>query len=61
LYDIVDDFQFYSSLAGTESQIYLMGFAEKRRVAIAFAYLCSPHDRKTTFIDNHNCEIRSGH
>ena len=34
--------------------IHLMRFAEavQRRVAIALAYLCSPHDRKTIFIDN---------
>lgn len=32
-----------------------MRFAEEgvqRRVALAFAHLCSPNDRKTIFIDN---------
>jgi len=35
--------------------IHLIRLAEEavqRRVAIALAYLCSPHDRKTIFIDN---------
>ncbi|XP_027351055.1 ARM REPEAT PROTEIN INTERACTING WITH ABF2-like [Abrus precatorius] len=40
--------------------IYLMRFAEKgvkTRVAIALAHLCSPHDRKTIFIDNNGLEL----
>ncbi|KAL2660009.1 hypothetical protein AAZX31_03G136100 [Glycine max] len=39
--------------------IHLMRFAEavQRRVAIALAYLCSPHDRKTIFINNNGLKL----
>ncbi|TKY62448.1 ARM repeat protein interacting with ABF2 [Spatholobus suberectus] len=40
--------------------IYLMRFAEEgvqRRVAIALAHLCSPHDRKTIFVDNNGLKL----
>ncbi|RDX57989.1 Arm repeat protein with ABF2, partial [Mucuna pruriens] len=43
--------------------IYLMCFAEEgvqRHVAIALAYLCSPHDHKTIFIDNNGLELLMG-
>ncbi|KAK7285352.1 hypothetical protein RJT34_20121 [Clitoria ternatea] len=39
---------------------YLMRFENKvvrKRVAIALAHLCSPHDRKTIFIDNIGLEL----
>ncbi|KAH1077999.1 hypothetical protein GLYMA_19G156400v4 [Glycine max] len=40
--------------------IHLIRLAEEavqRRVAIALAYLCSPHDRKTIFIDNNGLKL----
>lgn len=40
--------------------IYLMRCAEEgvqRHVAIALAYLCSPRDRKTIFIDNNGKQM----
>ncbi|KAG5043501.1 hypothetical protein JHK87_007416 [Glycine soja] len=39
--------------------IHLMRFAEavQRRVAIALAYLCSPRDRKTIFINNNGLKL----
>ncbi|TYH03874.1 hypothetical protein ES288_A09G253200v1 [Gossypium darwinii] len=43
--------------------LYLMRIAEKpvqRRVALALAYLCSPDDQRTIFIDNNGLELLLG-
>ncbi|XP_012487138.1 ARM REPEAT PROTEIN INTERACTING WITH ABF2 isoform X2 [Gossypium raimondii] len=43
--------------------LYLMRVAEKpvqRRVALALAYLCSPDDQRTIFIDNNGLELLLG-
>ncbi|KAL2320949.1 hypothetical protein Fmac_029918 [Flemingia macrophylla] len=43
--------------------IYLMRFSEKpvqRHIAFALAYLCSPQDLKTIFIDNNGLELLLG-